>query len=699
MRRYLPGSNGTLRRTSVIESEKNLLETDSAEQSTVASTIQEPLPAPNLKVKRLDYYYSKWSRKWKYQNSGSNVIPELRPLPADGKEDPWASFCFVVIRTLPQQEDKEIITFKVVIKSPYLLKACKDVIQEIAGLSWNSILLELDPQLLLTFLPSFEAYTKDLRATTNLSKEDGYVMASVDVLIEYLRRDYRQTIASIENMTSHGEITFDLLYAVMVPRSTVITHCPVTGEIRALQLVSITKVATPSGFLYTLICEGIDADDSDDSSSTGFYRTQSRIILPDFEGTVKINSLDAYPIQYHPQETELRRSLVARGLKWSKLTGVHHMSYKGTAGFRCQGKVIKYNLNSRVMIDRSNFKRLNPNYSFPMRKPEVANINSDGWGEPPAADAMFAHIPLQVENRTQREIPELTEQELLITSPVLMGFSLSDKLWLELNVEKVHSIEWNEEAFANLVLPADRKMLLQSLVEAHNEELSGFDDFIKGKGRGLVVNLFGPPGVGKTLSAEATSEHVKRPLYVVGAADLGTKAAELDQELQRVFELATTWKAIVLIDEADVFLEQRSLHDLERNAMVACFLRHLEYYPAILFMTTNRVKTFDEAFLSRIHIALHFRSLPVTARTQVWTAFLKKAGVEIGVKDDHGITEDELMQLAERDINGRQVKNATRTANSLASSRGERLRFKHIVEVLDVMEDFTAEFKSMTSGQ
>jgi len=77
---------------------------------------------------------------------------------------------------------------------------------------------------------------------------------------------------------------------------------------------------------------------------------------------------------------------------------------------------------------------------------------------------------------------------------------------VEFNVEKIQPIEWNDEAFANLVLPSDRKMLLQSLVEAHNAELSGFDDFIKGKGRGLVVNLFGPPGVGKTLSAEATSE-------------------------------------------------------------------------------------------------------------------------------------------------------------------------------------------------
>jgi len=154
---------------------------------------------------------------------------------------------------------------------------------------------------------------------------------------------------------------------------------------------------------------------------------------------------------------------------------------------------------------------------------------------------------------------------------------LTDYFVVEFNVEKVCEVDWNTDAFANLVLPNDRKHLLQSLVEAHHKEV-GFDDFIKGKGHGLVVNLFGPPGVGKTFSAEATSEHVRSPLYVVGGGDLGTTAASLDSALERIFDVATAWKAIVLIDEADVFLEQRSLHDLERNAMVAVLYvlyRHL----------------------------------------------------------------------------------------------------------------------------
>ncbi|KAK7024650.1 hypothetical protein VNI00_016154 [Paramarasmius palmivorus] len=195
--------------------------------------------------------------------------------------------------------------------------------------------------------------------------------------------------------------------------------------------------------------------------------------------------------------------------------------------------------------------------------------------------------------------------------------------------------------------------------------------------------------LGKTFSAEATSEHVRRPLYVVGASDLGTESIFLDTALERVFELATTWKAIVLIDEADVFLQQRTLHDLRRNAMVATFLRHVEYYRGILFLTTNRVKAFDEAFLSRIHVALYFRDLSTDSKMQIWEAFIRKLGA-LDV-----ITPQQIKMLAERNINGRQIKNASKTAQSLAIGKGERLSFTHLKETLDAMEEFTKGFENM----
>ena len=69
------------------------------------------------------------------------------------------------------------------------------------------------------------------------------------------------------------------------------------------------------------------------------------------------------------------------------------------------------------------------------------------------------------------------------------------------------------------------------------------------------------------------------PLYVIGAGDLGTSASKVDTSLSAILKISASWGAVVLIDEADVFLEERALHHLERNAMVAVFLRHLEYVP------------------------------------------------------------------------------------------------------------------------
>ena len=282
---------------------------------------------------------------------------------------------------------------------------------------------------------------------------------------------------------------------------------------------------------------------------------------------------------------------------------------------------------------------------------------------------------------------------------------------VEFNVQHITPIEWNPETFEGLVLPADRKNLLRSLVEAHDSD-SVFDDFVRGKGQGLVISLFGPPGVGKTLSAEATSEHIRRPLYFVSSGDLGTDPSRLEKDLEHIFDIATCWNAIVLIDEADVFLERRSLHDMQRNAMVAVLcvhtaiyytryvkltqptpniLRHVEYYRGILFLTTNRITTFDEAFLSRIHVALHFKELTTPTKMQIWRAFMKKAGVGQGE-----ISEELIEKLAQRDVNGRQIKNACRTATSLARSRGQKLGYEHLEESLNAIEEFVVEFNAMT---
>ncbi|KAK7039849.1 AAA domain-containing protein [Favolaschia claudopus] len=675
-----------------------------------ASTVvkDEPLPPASTKIKRLDYYYSRWSKGWKYKNMNSKVTVESLPVLGGNGNDPWKEYNFVVVRTIPQQENRQP-TFKIVIKSEYLLKACQDVIKTWPGVSWHADPLELEPEIFLTWLPDFQAYHNALTSLKHPTPLQTHLASSTALLLAFLATDYRTTISTISRLTAHAEITYDLLYAILVPRTLLVARCAVTGLERLFLLQSFVRTAIDGVPAYQLALEAVDLVDRPMTQTVVVGRVATVVYIPYFKGAMRIDKLDAYPIKFYAGgEERLREVVVERGKRWRELIGVHHMQYSGIAALKCGGKLLRHNVKSRIMVDRATFHRLNPNYSFPLPVPPKndspdgldnnnmdpnINMGYDAYGQPiqmPApgqafGDSALVHAQAQAANATSETV-ELSEEELLLTPTVVYGFSLADKIWLEFDVTKVLPVQWNADAFENLVLPADRKTLLRSLVEAHHEE-AGFDDFVKGKGAGLVVNLFGPPGVGKTFSAEATSEHVQRPLYVIGGGDLGTRAADLDASLERVFDVATAWKAIVLIDEADVFLERRSLHDLERNAMVAVFLRHVEYYRGILFLTTNRVQAFDEAFLSRIHVALHFSELSEASRTQVWRAFVRRAGATEGE-----IGEAEIKALAKRGVNGRQIKNAVRTACSLAVARRERVGMGHFVETLDAMDEFTEQF-------
>ena len=205
----------------------------------------------------------------------------------------------------------------------------------------------MDHKLLLAFLPEFQAYRDGLKAKAEATEDEMHVAMTVDVLISYLRQEYRTTVATIENLTSHGEVTFDLLYAILVPRAIMVTTNPVTKELQALQLALANRITIGSGKpAYELILEGIDVDDTA-SRIKAFARTQTRMLVTPFKGTVNITALDAYPIQYHPLEAELRETLLARGKKWIGLAhGIRHLDYNGIgAQRRADGKIVKWSVS------------------------------------------------------------------------------------------------------------------------------------------------------------------------------------------------------------------------------------------------------------------------------------------------------------------------------------------------------------------
>lgn len=207
---------------------------------------------------------------------------------------------------------------------------------------------------------------------------------------------------------------------------------------------------------------------------------------------------------------------------------------------------------------------------------------------------------------------------------------------------------------------------------------------------------------------------------MVSAGELGTNPRELEAELNKILDIAHSWGAVLLLDEADVFLEKRTIQDIHRNALVSIFLRLLEYFQGILFLTTNRVETFDDAFQSRIHVALRYGELTTKAKRSVWKMFLDKVRAKDGVETT-SFKESDYDKLSRHNLNGRQVrpfiiehfrswigmgwlnqkllsqiKNAVRTAQALAVNEKTPLSMLHIAKVLEVAETFEKDLKGGT---
>ncbi|KAK3401470.1 hypothetical protein B0T20DRAFT_389424 [Sordaria brevicollis] len=297
----------------------------------------------------------------------------------------------------------------------------------------------------------------------------------------------------------------------------------------------------------------------------------------------------------------------------------------------------------------------------------------------------------------EAKIPVLREEHLVLAPTRVCCYAFKPKRFLMLDLRKLQPITRQTSVFKSLKIPKEYKEMVRGLVSAHFEkkridkclaerfESSIGQDIIQGKGKGLVILLHGVPGVGKTATAEAVASENQKPLLTVTYGDLGTSSSKLEEKLEGLFHLATRWDCVLLFDEADVFLAERSRTELKRNALVSVFLRVLEYYHGILFLTTNRVGSIDDAFKSRLHMMLYY---PPLGRAQTIAIFkaniakLKEIEKQKQLVVDTPplqINEDSVLRFAERHYdnglpegerwNGRQIKNAFQIAASLAHHR------------------------------
>jgi SpoVK/Ycf46/Vps4 family AAA+-type ATPase len=119
--------------------------------------------------------------------------------------------------------------------------------------------------------------------------------------------------------------------------------------------------------------------------------------------------------------------------------------------------------------------------------------------------------------------------------------------------------------------------------------------------------------------------------------------------------------------------------------MVSVFLRRLEYFQGVLIMTTNRKRTIDPAFDSRIHFKLHYGDLPLESRVAICLENMPTDLEKAEIKDE------DLMKLAELRLNGRQIKNAMACAISIAVEEKKGLTLEGIQTILEMVVDDDAE--------
>ncbi|OKL60822.1 hypothetical protein UA08_03412 [Talaromyces atroroseus] len=408
-----------------------------------------------------------------------------------------------------------------------------------------------------------------------------------------------------------------------------------------------------------------------DWDGSQFQRLPLKLRFARFEESKPINSLPFYPLECHEDSDTLRRKLIERGKKYRRFCtaslGSQMFSYDG------QAVLVKRGLSS--MRD------------FMKRDTDTHDDSS-----------IFSYSTS--------------------TSSTSAGFAfLKDRVMVDF---KSYFEKSRCDALIGDITPEGRYGECQCPTCQTNQELMAlyrtrFDRAnIDGRDWDAEQYLLCPPRVfgyvlrekqwaqlhahGKKSTAKTVALKAEKPLFAISVADVGTEAKHVESNLRRIFTLATTWQAILLIDEADVFLQSRSLGvthggNIERNALVSVLLRVLEYYQGILMLTTNQIAQFDVAVHSRIHVAIKYRELKEDRAMAIFRNFLDPLDRKGKVKDM-----DKIVQWLQREIRlagfgGRQIRNVVTSALSLARARGDRqLSRDHLSDVVDNVHEFKLEF-------
>ncbi|KAF2663288.1 hypothetical protein BT63DRAFT_380228 [Microthyrium microscopicum] len=571
------------------------------------------------------------------------------------------------------------------VRSPYIKRALRDVIESYPGVNIGTtghIVIRDEPRCLFHYREELRGYM--------LKSDSPKVKEHVEFCLQYLERTLLPQMASYVSMMTdnlkEAGIDFDNLWMVFKPGDLV--YQMVQGHPLVSRLKSVQKYEQGQA-LWVLSSERLICD------GTKFGFQGHMIKVDQYEGFKRLIDLDVFPFRHHPQHDVLRDELIARGRRYTSLIGIHYKTFNGMAVIPPTSQQNLMATQQQIQLQQQamtypNGMKYAPAYNPPIERVildnehYVSNVRS----------TPVTFLPYSSQFTPITDVPlKIPDEDLIVSDFRVPGYALTTKKWLFFHVDSIHDVSFNKGAFKNLVLPRDKKRMISSLVRQKPEDIK-FDDLIRGKGKGLIFLLYGEPGVGKTYTGESIADHTQRPLLSLNVGDLPMISERLESNLSSSLELATRWNALVLIDECDVFMEARSQREIVRNELVSVFLRKLEYFEGIMFLTTNRIESIDSAFKSRIHLSIAYPKLDMNSRRKLWTSFVV-AGSD--GQCPTWMNEGFLDLVSEVEINGRQIRNIVRIAKSLAVKKKRGLIPKDLYSGLDALKSFEVDFQRAVS--
>ncbi|OAL05850.1 P-loop containing nucleoside triphosphate hydrolase protein [Phaeosphaeriaceae sp. SRC1lsM3a] len=600
------------------------------------------------RIQRLDQLYSKKKRQTYFVPTPKSNVEVEKP----------GQVSHVVLKVRRIICDKGFPTgTEIDIKSTLLKDALADIFDGIEGLQLNETPPIISPELLFH---AREGLAARVEAESAKKAPNKALVEELGVALQYIAQDYASTQASLTSLAEHDEITFDLLWALFPPNTIVYTRSNLLREHQVCKLQKGEYETLQSGAKqFGLSLRYI----SHDGDKLGW--AEKTLNMGYFEGAKKVHNLTVVPLERLPSKDAVCQELRKRGARYMELVEAPRGTYQEYTGAAIaenrdvivqeEYKKVLLHSSGRIMLDNKIF--LQQNEYTDLLKPTIEH---------------------------EIEAAKVDDENLLYCNHYIGGFSFRQKKWCLFAISQLQPVVWNTNAFSKLVMDTRKRNLIHSLVKPHRNGAETFDDVVSGKGKGLVGLLSGNPGVGKTLTAEVIAEVTKRPLYMLSAGELGTYVDAVEKKLDMVLEVTRQWGCVLLIDEADVFLQERDGLDLDRNAMVSVFLRRLEYFQGVLVMTTNRKRTIDAAFDSRIHFKLHYADLSAESRSTIWKNCLENVPSELSKS---AIKEEDFKKLASLKLNGRQIKNAVACAVSIAIEEKTSLTLESIQTILDMVVD------------